>query len=97
MAEPTVRVRVERTGGITGRPLVRDVTTDALDTSQATRLRDLATRVEPAAPPARRVPDGYRYRVDIWVDGRIIHVEAADPVIPPDVRELLTMVERLGG
>jgi hypothetical protein len=97
MAEPTVRVRVERTGGIAGKPLVRDVTTGALDTSQAARLRDLAARVEPPAPPARQVPDGYRYRVDIWVGDRITHLEAADPFIPPDVRELLTMVERLGG
>jgi len=82
---------------MTGRPLVRDVASTALDAAQATQLRRLAAQVEPAGPPSpRQIPDGYRYRVDVWVDTRLTHFDAADPFIPPPLRELIQLVEQLG-
>ncbi|MFL6144893.1 MAG: protealysin inhibitor emfourin [Labedaea sp.] len=96
-AKPALRVRVARTGGFAGIARTTEADAATLPAESSARLRELVADLEELEPlPAsRQVPDGFRYRIDIWHDGAHRHLELKDPFVPPSARELVALVERL--
>lgn len=91
------RVRVVRTGGITGMRLEREVDLDRLDQGEAAAWRGLlaaAPAVRAPKTPERARPDGFGYRIISDDDG--IDVTVPEQQLPAGGRELLERTLRRG-
>jgi len=94
-----VRVRVRRSGGFAGVPLVAEIDSSKLSPEQAAEIEKAIDGIDFVAQPApsRPVPDGFRYEIEVWRDADHARLTAEDPFVPPLVRSLLQLVQRLGG
>jgi hypothetical protein len=92
-----MKVRVTRTGGFTGVPFVAEVDVSALAAERATAIREAIEEIDfTAPPPTAPIPDGFRYRIEVWREGGHAELTAGDPFVPPSVRELVLLVEQSG-
>ena len=96
MAGPRVRVRVRRSGGLAGLPMLAEADSDLLRPADADRLRDLVAGAELDTPPRRSgpVPDGFTYQVDVWRGAQHQQLTVGDFGLPAGLRELLTWMQR---
>jgi hypothetical protein len=87
-----MRIRVTRTGGLTGRTVRAEL--DSSARIDAPHVHALAREAVAGASrsPGYGVPDGYHY--EITVDGRTVH--CADPKLTGSQRELISLVLHQG-
>ncbi|MEK7767250.1 MAG: protealysin inhibitor emfourin [bacterium] len=88
------RIRYERTGGVSGRRVARDVASDALAAAEAARgarlvadsgFHRLPKRMTARAP----IADRFVFRVTIETGGRAHTIVADEEAVPPALRPLL--------
>lgn len=95
MAGERVKVTLERSGGIVGRPIRRGLDTSALPQDEADRLRSLAARVhgrDDAAATASG-PDRFAYRLEVERRGGHDVRTFSEP-IPDDLQALVALLRK---
>jgi hypothetical protein len=93
-----MKLRVTRSGGFAGVPLVAEVDLATLPAERAAAVREAVSEIDFAAkaPPAPPIPDGFHYRIDVWRDDGHVELTADDPFVPPPVRKLAQLLEHAG-
>ncbi|WP_410585981.1 protealysin inhibitor emfourin [Amycolatopsis sp. lyj-23] len=90
-----MKVRVTRSGGFTGVPRTTEVDVADLPAARAAEVREALAAIDFTAQAAPSpVPDGFRYRIEVWRDGGHEELAAADPSVPAPVRRLLSLLKR---
>lgn len=95
MAGEQVKVILERSGGLVGRPIRRGLDTSALPPDEADRLRSLAAEVhgQANAPAAASGPDRFAYRLEVERPGRRDVRTFSEPV-PDELRSLVALLRK---
>jgi hypothetical protein len=90
-----VKVTLERSGGVVGRPIRRGLDTSALPPDEADRLRSLAARVHghDDAPATASGPDRFAYRLEIERRGRRDVRTFSEPV-PDELAPLVALLRK---
>jgi hypothetical protein len=95
MAGEQMKVTLERSGGIVGRPIRRCLDTSTLPPDEADQLRSLVAGVRGRddAPAISAGPDRFAYRLEVERRGRR-HVRTFSEPVPDELQQLVALLRK---